>query len=154
MFIVYFSSTTRNTDRFVQKLDIPSARLPLRRGDEPLTVDEPFVLVCPTYGGGASITGDNSRPVPKQVIQFLNDPSNRELLRGVIASGNINFGEDFCKAGDIISAKCKVPYLYRFELMGTPHDVERVTEGLAEFEAALRAEGRWESRQVSEATVT
>ena len=123
MFIVYFSSTTRNTERFVQKLDIPAARIPLRRADAPLTVDEPFVLVCPTYGGGASITGDNSRPVPKQVIQFLNDPSNRELLRGVIAAGNINFGEDFCKAGDIISAKCQVPYLYRFELMGTPTDV-------------------------------
>ena len=154
MFIVYFSSTTRNTERFVQKLDIPAARIPLRRADAPLTVDEPFVLVCPTYGGGASITGDNSRPVPKQVIQFLNDPSNRELLRGVIAAGNINFGEDFCKAGDIISAKCQVPYLYRFELMGTPTDVERVSEGLEEFEESLLAEGRWDSRQVSGATVT
>lgn len=154
MFIVYFSSTTRNTERFIQKLDIPAARIPLRRADAPLTVDEPFVLVCPTYGGGASITGDNSRPVPKQVIQFLNDPSNRELLRGVIAAGNINFGEDFCKAGDIISAKCQVPYLYRFELMGTPTDVERVSEGLEEFEESLRAEGRWDSRQVSGATVT
>ena len=81
MFIVYFSSTTRNTERFVQKLDIPAARIPLRRADAPLTVDEPFVLVCPTYGGGASITGDNSRPVPKQVIQFLNDPSNPDRRR-------------------------------------------------------------------------
>ena len=133
MFIVYFSSTTRNTERFVQKLDIPAARIPLRRADAPLTVDEPFVLVCPTYGGGASSTGGNSRPVPKQVIQFLNDPSNRELLRGVIAAGNINFGEDFCKAGDIISAKCQVPHMYKFELFGTPRDVQRVHDGLEEF---------------------
>lgn len=145
MLIVYFSSTTRNTDRFVQKLELPAARIPLRRSDEPLVVDEPFVLVCPTYGGGASITGDDSRPVPKQVIRFLNDPGNRALLRGVIASGNLNFGKDFCRSGDVIAAKCGVPYLYRFELMGTPDDVTRVREGLAEFEDSLRHDGRWEA---------
>lgn len=145
MLIVYFSSTTRNTDRFVHKLELPAARIPLRRSDEPLVVDEPFVLVCPTYGGGASITGDDSRPVPKQVIRFLNDPGNRALLRGVIASGNLNFGKDFCRSGDVIAAKCGVPYLYRFELMGTPDDVARVREGLAEFEDSLRHDGRWEA---------
>ncbi|MDN6259674.1 MAG: class Ib ribonucleoside-diphosphate reductase assembly flavoprotein NrdI [Corynebacterium sp.] len=145
MLIVYFSSTTRNTDRFVHKLELPAARIPLRRSDEPLVVGEPFVLVCPTYGGGASITGDDSRPVPKQVIRFLNDPGNRALLRGVIASGNLNFGKDFCRSGDVIAAKCGVPYLYRFELMGTPDDVTRVREGLAEFEDSLRHDGRWEA---------
>lgn len=145
MLIVYFSSTTRNTDRFVHKLELPAARIPLRRSDAPLVVDEPFVLVCPTYGGGASITGDDSRPVPKQVIRFLNDPGNRALLRGVIASGNLNFGKDFCRSGDVIAAKCGVPYLYRFELMGTPDDVTRVREGLAEFEDSLRHDGRWEA---------
>ena len=85
MLIVYFSSTTRNTERFVAKLGLPAERIPLRRGDEPLRVDEPYVLICPTYGGGASITGDFSRPVPKQVIGFLNDEHNRNLIRGVIA---------------------------------------------------------------------
>ena len=44
----------------------------------------------------------------------------------------------------MISAKCQVPYLYRFELMGTEEDVHRVREGLAEFEASLRHEGRWD----------
>ena len=33
----------------------------------------------------------------------------------------------------MIAAKCRVPYLYRFELMGTPEDVDRVREGLAQF---------------------
>ena len=66
------------------------------------------------------------------------------LFRSVIAAGNINFGPDFCLAGDVISAKCQVPYLYRFEMMGTEHDVERVKEGLAEFKQAMIAEGTWE----------
>jgi len=39
------------------------------------------------------------------------------LLRGVIASGNRNFGEAYGRAGDVIARKCGVPWLYRFELM-------------------------------------
>lgn len=143
MLITYFSSTSENTHRFVQKLGLPNKRIPLRRNDDELIVDEPHVLIVPTYGGGAGMSGDYSRPVPKQVIKFLNNEHNRGLLRGVIAAGNLNFGNDFCKAGDIISAKCQVPYLYRFELMGTDHDVRRVKEGLADFEKELRRMGRW-----------
>ena len=45
------------------------------------------------------------------------------MIRAVIAAGNTNFGEEFCLAGDIVSRKCRVPYLYRFELMGTAEDV-------------------------------
>ena len=65
--------------------------------------------------------------------RFLNDPANREWIRGVIASGNTNFGEAYCAAGDIIAAKCKVPYLYRYELMGTPEDTAAVRNGLVRF---------------------
>ncbi|WP_296214758.1 class Ib ribonucleoside-diphosphate reductase assembly flavoprotein NrdI [uncultured Corynebacterium sp.] len=144
MLITYFSSTTENTHRFVRKLGLPSCRIPLKRKDTPLLIDQPHVLIVPTYGGGAGMTGDFSRPVPKQVIKFLNVEQNRQWLRGVIAAGNINFGADFAKAGEVISAKCQVPYLYRFELMGTDEDVHRVREGLAEFEASLRHEGRWD----------
>ena len=126
--LVYFSSASENTHRFVGKLGYRSARLPLRRGDEPLVVDEEYVLVVPTYGGG-SVKG----AVPKQVIAFLNDPHNRSLCRGVISSGNTNFGEAYCLAGDIIASKLGVPFLYRYELLGTPTDVARVEEGLDRF---------------------
>ena len=126
--IVYFSSTTNNTKRFVEKLGFPARRIPLRAGDEPLNVDEEYVLVVPTYGGG-----NQKGAVPKQVIKFLNDEHNRSLIRGVISGGNTNFGEAYCLAGDIISAKCHVPHMYRFELLGTPQDAERVREGLEKF---------------------
>ena len=126
--VVYFSSTSENTHRFVTKLGVPSARLPLRPSEPPLTVDEEYVLVVPTYGGG-NIKG----AVPRQVIRFLNDPHNRSLCRGVIASGNTNFGEAYCIAGDIIARKLGVPLLYRYELLGTPADVTRVKQGLEDF---------------------
>ena len=137
MLVVYFSSATENTHRFVEKLGLPSARIPLRLNDEPLTVNEPYVLVCPTYGGGASVSGQNTRPVPKQVIRFLNDEHNRSFIRAVVAGGNSNFGSDFGKAGDVIAAKCKVPYVYRFELLGTEEDVTICREGRLANAAAL-----------------
>ena len=126
--LVYFSSTSENTHRFVGRLGYPTARIPLRRTEAPLRVDREYVLGVPTYGGGA-VKG----AVPKQVIAFLNDPHNRSLCRGVISSGNTNFGEAYCLAGDIIASKLGVPFLYRYELLGTPTDVARVREGLEDF---------------------
>lgn len=129
--LVYFSSVSENTHRFVQKLGYDATRIPLHGR---IRVDEPYVLVLPTYGGGQATPDINvGGYVPKQVIAFLNDEHNRSLLRGVIAAGNTNFGAEFCYAGDVVSRKCGVPYLYRFELMGTEDDVAAVRAGLADF---------------------
>jgi protein involved in ribonucleotide reduction len=127
--LVYFSSVSENTKRFVERLGLPALRIPLhpRREGTP-RVTEPYVLIVPTYGGG-----ERAGAVPRQVIRFLNDPVNRALLRGVIASGNTNFGADYCLAGRVIAAKCGVPELYRFELLGTDRDVRAVREGLERF---------------------
>ncbi|MDI2099582.1 class Ib ribonucleoside-diphosphate reductase assembly flavoprotein NrdI [Ruicaihuangia caeni] len=126
--LVYFSSVSGNTERFVRALGRDAVRIPLMPSDEPLTVTEPYVLVLPTYGGG-----HQRGAVPKQVIRFLNDEHNRSLIRGVIAAGNTNFGAAFCLAGDIVAAKCHVPLLYRVELFGTPDDIDAVNAGLDEF---------------------
>lgn len=127
--LVYFSSVSENTRRFVEHLDRPAVRIPLRpRIDGHLRVARPFVLVVPTYGGG-----ERAGAVPKQVVAFLNDPVNRSLLRGVIASGNRNFGVHYGLAGPVISTKCNVPELYRFELLGTSRDVVLVNAGLDLF---------------------
>jgi protein involved in ribonucleotide reduction len=131
--LVYFSSVSENTHRFVAKLGVGELgksvhRIPLRPTDGMLEVTEPYVLVVPTYGGG-----NEGGAVPRQVVRFLNDPHNRSLIRGVIAAGNTNFGEAYCIVGDIISAKCQVPYLYAFELLGTAEDVSRVRDGLGRF---------------------
>lgn len=126
--IVYFSSRSENTRRFVKKLDLPALRLPLDATEPPPLAEEPYVLVVPTYGGG-----ETKGAVPKPVIRFLNHSGNRSLIRGVIAAGNTNFGAAFALAGDIVSAKCAVPLLYRFELLGTVEDVANVRHGLERF---------------------
>ncbi|ELY2641304.1 class Ib ribonucleoside-diphosphate reductase assembly flavoprotein NrdI [Cronobacter sakazakii] len=125
--LIYFSSRSENTHRFIARLGLPAARIPLE-DRERLRADEPYILVVPSYGGGGT-----AGAVPRQVIRFLNDEHNRALLRGVIAAGNRNFGEGFCRAGDIIAHKCQVPFLYRFELMGTGQDIDNVRKGVSEF---------------------
>ncbi|TLV21881.1 class Ib ribonucleoside-diphosphate reductase assembly flavoprotein NrdI [Klebsiella indica] len=125
--IVYFSSSSENTHRFVQRLGLPAVRIPLNERER-IQVDAPYILIVPSYGGGGT-----AGAVPRQAIRFLNDPHNRQLIRGVIAAGNRNFGEAYGRAGDIIAQKCGVPYLYRFELMGTPQDVDNVRKGVNEF---------------------
>jgi len=127
--LVFFSSVSGNTARFIEKLGLRAERIPLHSTDPTPRVDEPYVLVTPTYGGGQG-RGAEKGAVPKQVIRFLNDEHNRSLIRGVISAGNTNFGESFGLAGEIISRKCHVPHLYRLELFGTPEDVDRVSEGL------------------------
>ncbi|MGX5668591.1 class Ib ribonucleoside-diphosphate reductase assembly flavoprotein NrdI [Rhizobium daejeonense] len=126
--LVYFSSRSENTRRFIEKLDLGGLRLPVDASEEPPEAEAPFVLVTPTYGGGSE-----KGAVPKPVIRFLNNPRNRSLIRGVIAAGNTNFGTGYAIAGDIVSAKCGVPFLYRFELLGTAEDVDNVRQGLEKF---------------------
>lgn len=131
--LVYFSSTSENTHRFIQQLaaaadyEICPTRLPLLTSERTHMATAPYVLVVPTYGAAGK------GYVPKQVIKFLNVESNRAKCLGVIGAGNTNFGADYCKAGDIVAAKLGVPHLYRFELMGTDLDIARVAQGLELF---------------------
>lgn len=124
MEIVYFSNTTsNNTHRFVQKLDRPAQRIPARRADPSLEVDDPYILILPTYGAG-----HGAGAVPPGVIRFLNIETNRSLIRGVVGAGNLNFGSSFAAAATVVSEKCKVPLLHRFEILGSVEDVLTVQQ--------------------------
>lgn len=126
--IVYFSNVSENTKRFVEKLDssFNLIRIPVKwDSDNPLLIFGDYVLVTPTYGGG-----EFDVAVPRQVVKFLNVKQNRNLLCGVIGTGNTNFGEHYCLAADVISEKTGVPVLARVEVLGTPDDVQQVNERL------------------------
>lgn len=112
MLIYYQSSKTRNTERFVNKLGVPESF----RISKGLIAPRPFVLALPTYA-----RNDGTGAVHKSVIEFLN--ANKDRILGVIGGGNRNFGRQFAYAADIVSKKCKVPILHKFELFGTDEDV-------------------------------
>ncbi|WP_371246830.1 class Ib ribonucleoside-diphosphate reductase assembly flavoprotein NrdI [Mycoplasmopsis agassizii] len=130
MLVVYFSSISNNTHRFIQKLGIDNKRIPTELTDAPLIVDQDYVLITPTYAGGGEF---KNGAVPKQVINFLNNPQNRSFCKAVIASGNTNFGDTFALAGPIISKKLNIPLLYQFELLGTADDTAQISKILNDF---------------------
>lgn len=124
MQIVYFTSKTGNTARFVNKLQRASVKIV-----KGLIVNEPFILFVPTY---AAMDGKGSVPTP--TIKFLNEFTNRSNLRGIVGFGNRNFGKNFAIGSEVISLKCKVPILHKVELFGTPEDVEIVQCRIKEYE--------------------
>ncbi len=124
--IVYFSNYSGNTKRFVERLDNSAIRIPIDwDSNNPVIVERDYVLFVPTYGGGSEKSA-----IPRQVRHFLNIPENRELLRGVVGFGNTNFGEHYCKAAEMISAKTGVPIVGRVEIFGTNEDITKITERL------------------------
>ncbi|CAM8496000.1 hypothetical protein ESCOCK398M_22610 [Escherichia coli] len=65
--LVYFSSSSENTQRFIERLGLPAVRIPLNERER-IQVDEPYILIVPSYSGGGT-----AGAVPRQVIRFLND---------------------------------------------------------------------------------
>nr|WP_245864492.1 class Ib ribonucleoside-diphosphate reductase assembly flavoprotein NrdI [Paenibacillus donghaensis] len=82
-----------------------------------LIVHEPFVLITYTTGFGE---------VPKSVDRFLS--LNNKNIKGVIGSGNMNWGKFFCGAAETISKQYEVPLLHKFELSGNKKDVEKIKQ--------------------------
>lgn len=130
--LVYYSSASGNTQRFVERLGGEALRIPISPSDPLPEVTGPYVLVCPTYADG-----EGRGAVPKQVIRFLNDPDRRAQIQGVIGTGNRNFGATYALSGRIIAEKCNVPLLYSFELAGTETDISRVRAGLTTLGGTL-----------------
>ncbi|WBU60081.1 class Ib ribonucleoside-diphosphate reductase assembly flavoprotein NrdI [Paracoccus albus] len=126
--LVFFSSRSGNTAKFVARLGMDALRIPVS-ADEPMPMpDQPYVLITPSYADG-----EGRGAVHPQIVRFLNDPARRALIRGVIASGNRNFGQFFALAGRRVADKLNVPLLYRFELAGNDEDIALVTQGLNRF---------------------
>lgn len=108
--LIAYDSRTGNVRRFVKKLGLPAVQI-----DEGMELDEPFILVTYTTGFGQA---------PDKVLSFLKH--NYRSMKGVVASGNRNWGEGFARSADRISALYSVPVLGKFELSGTQRDVEHI----------------------------
>ncbi|CAM4464215.1 protein involved in ribonucleotide reduction [Paenibacillus endophyticus] len=117
--LVVYDSKTGNVKRFIKKLNMRAVPI-----DEKAAVDEPFVLVTYTTGFGQ---------VPEKVTSFLEN--NADMLRGVSASGNRNWGSGFAKSADTISQKYAVPVILKFELSGTNQDTQHFVERVRTIEA-------------------
>jgi ribonucleoside-diphosphate reductase 2, operon protein nrdI len=85
-------------------------------------VDQPFHLVTFTTGVGQ---------VPALVERFLQQ--HRHLLQSVTVSGNMNWGQTFGRAGDIIARDYHVPLLLKYELAGNDQVLQQIISKIEEF---------------------
>lgn len=107
--IVY--SLTGNCKRFVEMCEIPEEDV-IYLQDIDYDVDFDYILITPTFGFGE---------VPAAVSKFLVE--NHMYLKGVVGSGNKNWGERFANASEIISEEYDVPLLMKIELHGSKKDI-------------------------------
>ena len=107
--IVY--SLTGNCKRFVDMCEIPKEDV-IYLQDIDYDVDFDYILITPTFGFGE---------VPAAVSKFLVE--NHMYLKGVVGSGNKNWGERFANASEIISEEYDVPLLMKIELHGSKKDI-------------------------------
>lgn len=105
--LVVYDTMSGNVRDFVAKVGMRSIQL-----DETLVVDEPFVLVTYTIRFGQ---------VPEKTQRFLQH--NGHLMLAVATSGDKIWGDNYGRAGRVISANYQVPILHTFEKKGTVDDV-------------------------------
>lgn len=117
--MILYDSLTGNVARFAKKLP----RVTTKIGND-TRVDEDFILITFTTGLGK---------IPDTTKVFLE--ANKQYLKGIASSGNKNFGRYFAVAADEIARVHNVPIISKFELSGTPTDVNRFMKGLNEIEA-------------------
>ena len=60
--------------------------------------------------------------IPQEIDKFIINNINK--IKGVICSGNKNWGLNYCKACDLIFEKFNLKTLFKFELSGNTHDIK------------------------------
>lgn len=113
-----YASRTGNVESIIQRLGIDA--LLIESGSE--TVDEDYILFTYTDGFG---------DVPGEVDLFLDQ--HHAFLKGVIVSGDQNYGEAYCQAGEVIAQQFNVPCLYKVENEGTDDDLVQIREILDQY---------------------
>lgn len=109
--MIVFASRTGNVEYIVNQLGLPSIKI-----TKDLIMNEPFIIFTYT---------DKLGEVPDVVSEFLKE--NHVRCKGVIASGNSNFGHHlFCKSGDTIAEQYDVPLICKIDLRGRKKDFQTI----------------------------
>lgn len=109
--MIVYASRTGNVEYIVNKLNLPSIKI-----EKGLTIKQPYFIFTYTDGLGE---------IPSKVSEFL--LNNYSYCKGVIASGNTNFGvNNFCGSADKISKMYNIPIIRKIELRGFEHDYQHI----------------------------
>ena len=111
---VYYDSKTGNVQRFIDKIKKEKPEWNFIKITDNMEISEKGHLVTFTTNFGET---------PSTTEKFLENKNNRECIKSVCSSGNMNWGTLFGKAADNIEEKYGIPVLMKFELSGTSKEI-------------------------------
>ena len=109
--MIVYASRTGNVRYIASKLKAKPVEI-----SEELMLNKPYLLITYTDGLG---------DIPSKVLRFLEQ--NAKFCKGVVVSGNSNFGHTvFGGAGDKIAATYHIPLVRKLDLRGYQADYEAI----------------------------
>ena len=107
--LVSYYSLTGNIQKFLEKSSAKNI-LPIVTGQE--IINENSLLITSSIAFGEC---------PPYVLQFTKN--NHKFIKGLIGSGNKNWGSLYCGAVKMLSTEYSIPILLQFELTGDIEDL-------------------------------
>lgn len=117
--IIVYASLTNNIRTFVSNIE----QYPVYHIDDYRPEFGKYVLITYTFGFGE---------IPVEVQKFLF--THGKNILGVAASGDKNWGKNYCQSADKISELYNTPILHKFEKRGTPEDLQILLERIGKIE--------------------
>lgn len=117
---IYYDSKTGNVERFIEKIRSATHWRCIKISDS-LLINECGHLVTYTTKIGS---------VSDSTTKFMDKHS--PFILSVSSSGNMNWGDNFARAADKITARYNIPTLIKFELSGLERDVNRFIQKVKE----------------------
>lgn len=118
---IVYATLTGNTERFIKKIAVLRPDWKFVKIEPCLKLTDKFHLLTFTTGVGQ---------VPPIVEAFLAE--NHDKILSVTACGNMNWGDNFAKAGDVIAEQYNVPLLMKYELAGNQVAAEKLIKVIEE----------------------
>lgn len=126
MVSIYFDSMTGNVRSFVEKLNYEGKVVEVVWGDEEVDENEQILYLTWTSGYG---------DVNDAALEFLEEHGDK--LIGVCSSGNHAYGDNWCKAAEVIASDYNLDFAHKFAGQGDDSDVEVVRNFLNEFNESI-----------------
>ena len=112
---IYYDSKTGNVQRFVDKIKKERPNWNFVKIEPSMKIDkEGHFLTFTTKIG----------EIPEKTIEFLENKDNKNYIKSVSSSGNMNWGPLFGIAIDKLNEEYGTPKIMKFELSGKNNEVE------------------------------
>ena len=112
---IYYDSKTGNVQRFVDKVKKERPEWNYIKISEDTDIENEGHLITFTTKFGE---------VPEKTEKFMMRNNNKNYIKSVSSSGNMNWGTLFALAADKVSERYNILVLMKFELSGTHPQVE------------------------------